>query len=148
MYSFINSNNNNIQLSTNNNNIQLSTNNNNNNNNNNNKPPIITVLMRFIGTMLSINYPLLLIFSRSLLIVTIILCDGNIFLPHQYQNYNHHIVVECRKHHLVLQYDFRRFFPISTFGYFPGGSLNINVTKFKFRPLVNSLEQSSVILIY
>lgn len=53
--------------------------------------------------------------------------------------------VEGRKHHLVLQYDFRRLFPISTFGYFPGGSLNVTVTKFKFHLNSNALlDQASV----
>ena len=42
---------------------------------------------------------------------------------------------DARKHHLVLESDIRRSFPVSTFGYFPGGQLNITVAKFKFRPM-------------
>lgn len=37
-------------------------------------------------------------------------------------------VTQARKHHLVISNDARRFFPISTFGFYQGGYLSVNVT--------------------
>lgn len=42
--------------------------------------------------------------------------------------------VSARKHHLSLQDDIRRFFKVSSFGYFAGGYLIVNVTQFSFLP--------------
>ena len=39
----------------------------------------------------------------------------------------------AKKHHLVIGNDQRKLFPISTFGYFPGGSLKVVVKSFSFK---------------
>ena len=39
--------------------------------------------------------------------------------------------VQSRKHHLEIRTDGRRYFPISTFGFFTGGFLRVNVTAFR-----------------
>ncbi|XP_054157671.1 protein GPR107-like [Oppia nitens] len=43
-------------------------------------------------------------------------------------------LTDCRKHRLVLTNDERRYITISTFGYFIGGHLSIEVNKFSDRP--------------
>ncbi len=43
-----------------------------------------------------------------------------------------------RKHHLERAADSRRFFPISTFGFFTGGFLAVNVTNFR---VIEGLDQ-------
>ena len=40
-------------------------------------------------------------------------------------------LVSSRKHHLEISSDARRYFPISTFGFFTGGFLKVNVTAFR-----------------
>lgn len=68
---------------------------------------------------------------------------------------------EARKHHLQLQVsqlalfcfatssffvysqgDIRRYFPVSTFGFFTAGSLQVKVNNFKFHP--NKMDESTV----
>ena len=44
----------------------------------------------------------------------------------------------CRKHHLVLQNDIRRFFKVSSFGYSLGGELIMDVREFSFKPPLES----------
>ncbi|XP_076060012.1 protein GPR107 isoform X2 [Oratosquilla oratoria] len=45
----------------------------------------------------------------------------------------------CRKHQLNIKNDDRRYFPISTFGFYTKGSLQVNVKKFRLRPEVPGL---------
>ena len=40
------------------------------------------------------------------------------------------LLTEARKHHLEIRNDARKFFPISTFGFYMGGFLSVNVTGF------------------
>ncbi|XP_059083693.1 protein GPR108-like [Tigriopus californicus] len=44
------------------------------------------------------------------------------------------VTVQARKHHLALASDARRFFPISTFGFYAGGFLAVNVSGFHVHP--------------
>uniref|UniRef100_A0A1W7RAF0 Protein GPR107 n=1 Tax=Hadrurus spadix TaxID=141984 RepID=A0A1W7RAF0_9SCOR len=43
--------------------------------------------------------------------------------------------IECRKHNLTLNNDFRRYFTVSTFGFFKNGVLDVRVEKFTFSPV-------------
>ena len=52
--------------------------------------------------------------------------------------------VYCRKHHLEIVNDARRFFPISTFGFYQGGYLSVNVTK--LQALMPDKNESDLVL--
>ena len=92
------------------------------------KTPFISIS---IGVKSSTHYSSLF----TLLFIVLITFDSSSF-------------IDCRKHHLVLQNDIRRLFPISTFGYFPGGSLKITVAKFKFNPSNIDVDVASVGFFY
>ena len=51
--------------------------------------------------------------------------------------------VHGRKHHLVIESDLRRFFPISNFGFYKGGFLAVNVSN--FQPLSSNLTSKDVL---
>lgn len=45
------------------------------------------------------------------------------------------VLCYAKKHHLELQGDARRYFPISTFGFYRNGYLSVDVSKFKIQPM-------------
>lgn len=51
--------------------------------------------------------------------------------------------VDARKHHLALESDARRFFPISTFGFYAGGFLAVNVSGFHVHPTLMPAEDAA-----
>ncbi|XP_027198443.2 protein GPR107 [Dermatophagoides pteronyssinus] len=48
----------------------------------------------------------------------------------------------CRIHHLKLHNDIRRYFPISTFGYYTGGQLEVTINSFRYHP--NDLDETAI----
>lgn len=48
----------------------------------------------------------------------------------------------CRIHHLKLHNDIRRYFPVSTFGYFAGGQLEVTINRFRYYP--ENLDENAV----
>ena len=49
---------------------------------------------------------------------------------------------EGRKHHLEIRDDDRKFFPVSTFGFYVGGFLAVNITNFS----VDNLHEASLLI--